>query len=285
MPEVIEEATGPQAEIVEKDTDTGSETDSIKRIYFRLPVFEGPLDLLLHLIKENKIDIYDIPIVEITRQYLEYLEFMKELNLDIAGEYLVMAATLIYIKSRMLLPKDEDKEDETEEDLRTELVRRLVEYKAFKESSGYLRKREEVWKEIFRRMPVDVDDLEFEDEPVIQEASVFDLITAFKRLLERSHVGTIEITRETLTVAERINFIVEFMEGKESIRFDDLFEPGASRMLLVITFVALLEIVRLGLLRVYQEQRFGTLWIINPGPGQLSERLQDVNSQFSESVV
>lgn len=264
MPEVLD----TQIYQVEPQTQGASaayaESGSLNNFHFKLPAFEGPLDLLLHLIKENKVEIYDIPIVEITRQYIEYLELMKYLNLEIAGEFLVMAATLIHIKSKMLLPPDEEETHETTEDPRAELVHRLLEYQAYKESSVFLRDRESIWKNIFQRSAPDGDSLEPEPEPLLFEADVYDLITAFKKLLEKTPAQVLEITRESLTVADRINFIIERIEKEDGIRFESLFEEGSSRVTLIVTFLALLEVVRLGLVKIYQEKAFGIIWIINP---------------------
>lgn len=268
MPEVIEEAlqlttqVDPQANRESPSAGTPVDHDSLNSFHFKLPVFEGPLDLLLHLIRENKIDIYDIPIVEITSQYLVYIELLKDLNLEIAGEFLVMAATLIHIKSKMLLPPDEEDSEEPAEDPRAELVRRLLEYQAYKESSVHLRKREEIWKHIFRRPVSDTNALD--DEPALIEANVFDLLTAFKKLLEKAPAQAIEITRETLTVSDKINYIVTCLEHEDGIRFEDLFQEGLTKITLVVTFLALLEIVRLGLAKIYQEKSFGIIWIMNP---------------------
>jgi len=238
----------------------GHPSDTLR---FKLPVFEGPLDLLLYLIKENRIDIYDIPIALITKQYLEYMELMKELNLEIAGEFLVMAATLIQIKSKMLLPKEEKEAENPTEDPRTELVERLLEYQRFKEASRSLKVRYEVWRDIFRRPPPDRDEIEL-DTITLTEVSVFDLIGALKSVMEKAPAETIEITRETLTVADRINLIMERLEKEDGIRFDDLFEVDYTRITLIVTFLALLELMRLGLVKAYQERRFGPIWIINP---------------------
>lgn len=232
-------------------------------LLFKLSVFEGPLDLLLHLIKENKIDIYDIPIVDITKQYLDYLEIMKELNLEIAGEFLVMAATLIYIKSRMLLPPNEEQTEEPAEDPRAELVKRLLEYQAFKEASLQLRERENIWKNIFRRLPPETKDFENDPDILPFEASLFDLLSAFRSLLSKAPEQMIEITRETLTVTDRINYIMECIEGKEGIRFEKLFEQAFTKITLIVTFLALLELIRLGLVKAYQEKVFGSIWLIN----------------------
>jgi segregation and condensation protein A len=268
MPEVLEETHTSQVELKENidssPQDFGSIPESINSIHFKLPVFEGPLELLLHLIKENKIDIYDIPIFEITHQYLGYIELMKELNLEIAGEFLVMAASLIHIKSRMLLPPDEEEKEEPAEDPRAELVKRLLEYQAYKETSTHLRNREDIWKNIFKRGVPDKKDFEFEPDPMLFEANVFDLISAFKKLLEKAPEQVIEITRESLTVADRINFIIERLEKEDGIRFENLFAKEYTKLTLIVTFLALLEIIRLGLVKIYQENAFGSIWILNP---------------------
>ncbi len=232
-------------------------------LHFRLSVFEGPLDLLLHLIKENKIDIYDIPIVHITRQYMDSLAVMKELNLEIAGEFLVMAATLIHIKSKMLLPPDEEQFEEQAEDPRAELVQRLLEYQAFKEASSKLRKKEDIWRNIFRRIPSQEGNPGIEPEPLLFEVGLFDLMSAFKDLLSKTSEDVMEITRETLTVADKINFIIEKLDSEEGIKFENLFSDNFTKMALIITFLALLEIIRLGLVKAYQKKTFGPIWIIN----------------------
>jgi len=264
MPEVLEKELSQTESQKKDDSASDAASESLNNFLFKLPVFEGPLDLLLHLIKENKIDIYDIPIIDITHQYIKYLELMKELNLEIAGEFLVMAATLIHIKSKMILPPDEEEKEEPSEDPRSELVQRLLEYQAYKESSGFLRKREEIWKNIFQRNIPDKDDFTFEPEPLLFDANVFDLITAFKKLLEKAPAQAVEITRETLTVADKINFIIERVEKEDGIRFEDLFEEGYTRLTLIVMFLALLELIRLGLVKIYQEKAFGIIWIINP---------------------
>lgn len=230
----------------------------------KVPTFEGPLDLLLHLIKENKIDIYDIPISLITRQYLEYIEMMKELNLDIASEFLVVAATLIYIKSRMLLPPDETIEAEEQEDPRAGLVQRLLEYQAYKEASATLKEKEEVWANIFSRPPIDKDEITIEPEPYsyLFDVNMFDLMAALKKILSKAPPEAIKITRETLTVKDRIAVILDKMENEHTMRFDALFGGDTTRLQIIVTFLALLEILRLGLVRAYQDKDFGTIWIM-----------------------
>ncbi|NOY65594.1 MAG: segregation/condensation protein A [Nitrospirae bacterium] len=228
----------------------------------RLPHFEGPLDLLLHLIRENKVDIYDIPIAEITRQYLEYLELMKELNLEIAGEFLVMAATLIQIKTRMLLPVDEDVPPEEREDPRIELVERLLEYQAIKGAAIALNEYHESWLEHFWRQP-SLEEYEHEETQMgLFDVNIFDLLQAFKKVLEKAPPEAVTLTRETLTIKDKINYIIDILEKEGTIRFESLFGEGVTRIELIVTFLALLEILRLGIARVYQEKEFGQIWII-----------------------
>jgi segregation and condensation protein A len=225
--------------------------------------FEGPLDLLLHLIRENKVDIYDIPIAVITRQYLDYIELMKELNLEIAGEFIVMAATLIHIKSRMLLPVEETLDTEEAEDPRLELVQRLLEYQAFKEAALGLKEMEDDFSGVFRRSPDEEESGESDGpELYLFDASIFDLIGAFKKVLERAPAEIASITKEALTVKDKISLIIDALQEKEALRFEDLFKADATKVHLIVTFVALLEILRLGLAKTYQEREFGAIWII-----------------------
>ncbi len=232
----------------------------MEEIYnIKIPVFEGPFDLLLHLIRENKIDIYDIPIALITGRYLQYIEMMKELNLELAGEFLVMAATLIQIKSRMLLPPDEEVSSEEQEDPRLELVNRLLEYQAFKEAASNLRKREEEWMNVFHKEPASDD-----TELCLFDLNLFDLLGAFKKILDTASPELISITKEILTVKDKMSIIMEMLEGQEAIRFEEIFKEGSTRIQLIVTFVALLELIRLGLAKAYQEKEFGNIWVINP---------------------
>ncbi|MBS1233125.1 MAG: scpA [Nitrospirae bacterium] len=230
-------------------------------IRIKTPAFEGPFDLLLHLIRENKIDIYDIPISLITSQYLEYIEIMKELNLEIAGDFLVMAATLIQIKSRMLLPPDEETPSEEQEDPRRELVERLLEYQRYKEAAVDFRTKEDEWLKVFRREPLSDEE---EGELYLFDLSLFDLLDAFRKILEKAPPEIVSITKETLTVKNRMSMIMEIIEEHETVRFEDLFREGITRIYLIVTFVALLELIRLGLARAYQEKEFGNIWVINP---------------------
>jgi segregation and condensation protein A len=231
----------------------------------KLPLFEGPLDLLLHLIKEHKIDIYDIPIALITRQYLEYLKIMKELNLEIAGDFLVMAATLIHIKSRMLLPIEETADTEEPEDPRLELVMKLLEYQAFKDAAMGLQEMEEDRSGAFSRKPAEEEhELDEGSEPALFELNMYDLINSFKRMLERAPEEIQAITRETLTIKDKMSMIIEALQYREAMRFEELFMEDVVRSHFIVTFVALLELIRLGLAKIYQEKDFGVIWVISP---------------------
>jgi segregation and condensation protein A len=244
-----------------QDRDLGLDvTEDSYRI--RLDEFEGPLDLLLHLIKKNEINIYDIPIALITKQYLDYISMMKSLNLAVAGEFLVMAATLIHIKSRMLLPvePDGDEEDETGEDPRAELVRRLLEYKQFKEAAGELVQRGQQWREVFGRPAIveaSCQGLPGEEDAALLELTLFDLVDALQGVLQRVPAKTlIEVTAEQLTIKDRMNFILERLEHEPALPFDALFSPEEGRLVLIVTFLGLLELVRIKLVRAFQAEAF-----------------------------
>jgi segregation and condensation protein A len=217
-----------------------------------LPLFEGPLELLLHLIKQNKIDIYDIPIALITKQYLDYLEFMKELDLEIASEFLVMAATLIYIKSCMLLPKNEQT---MEEDPRQELVEQLIEYQKFKEASLTLKERYQVWSLAFPRKTCK------ENEFLVQEINIFDLFTALKRILDRPE-PKIYMPEETIKIEDKIKQILNTLQKRKTLNFEELFLPGTSKLEIIITFLALLELLKLKAVQAFQEKPFDKIKII-----------------------
>ena len=224
----------------------------------KVDIFEGPLDLLLHLIKQNQLDIYDIPIALVTEQYLEYIRIMKALDLTIAGEFLVMAATLMYIKSRMLLPAPIEDEEEEEEDPRAELVQRLVEYKRFKEASLHLSHQALLGRDVFIRPAQEI-----EAEVGEIEADLFHLIDALRELLKHQKMDNFhEVTVERITLREKIRELYERLQGAgETVPFSDLFAPLSSRVELIITFLALLELIRSGMVRAYQRDAFGPLWV------------------------
>lgn len=223
----------------------------------KVGTFEGPLELLLHLIKKNEINIYDIPIALITQQYIETLDLMKSLNLSIAGEFLVMAATLIHIKSKTLLPPAE--EEAEEDDPRRELVARLLEYQKFKDAAEQLEERESLWREIFRKEPSPSPELLPEEVPLV-DLDLYDLLDALKHVLAKiPDKKVLQVTIDELTVKDRMQFLMERMGTIESILFDDLFEGIPTRHSVVVTFLALLEIIRLGLVRVVQGDVCGPL--------------------------
>ncbi|TAN38571.1 MAG: segregation/condensation protein A [Nitrospirae bacterium] len=230
----------------------------------KLPAFEGPMDLLLHLIRENKIDIYDIPISFITGQYLQYIDMMRDLDLEIAGDFLVMAATLIHIKSRMLLPVDEVTEEDQREDPRLELVQRLLEYQAYKDAATILKGKEDDSLRVFGRSPQEEEGEEETEQPYLFDVNIFDLLGAFKKILDTAPPEVRTITKETLTVKDRMSAIIGMLEEADSIRFEEVFKDNVTRVQLIVTFLSLLELLRLGLARVYQEKEFGSIWIINP---------------------
>ena len=223
-----------------------------------LDIFEGPLDLLLHLIKEQKMDIYDIPILEITRQYLSYLDVISELNLETAGEYLIIAAELAKIKSKMLLPAPDTEEDELTsagEDPRAELMRRLLEYQRYKEAAFELRQKEYDQQQLFTRSGDVV--LDKSEGELMIEANVFDLLTAFQKVLkEKSFKNNYEIKITTLSVSDRIGDILEILNTSESVTFDSLFTTLNTKQEVIVTFLAILELMRMQLIRSQQGQPF-----------------------------
>jgi segregation and condensation protein A len=225
---------------------------------FRLEGFEGPLDLLLHLIQKNELDIFNIPIALVTEQYLEYLQLIKVLNLDVAGEYLLMASTLLYIKSKMLLPKSLEGEEE-EEDPRAELVRRLLEYQRYKEAAGELEKRPMLDRDVFiRLMATELEEVP-EEESI--EVNLFELLEAFRQVLERVRADTVhEVILEHLSVEDKIQEILTLL-GREnrSMAFHRLFPEQASRRVVVITLLAILELVKMKRIRIFQLVPFETI--------------------------
>jgi segregation and condensation protein A len=229
----------------------------------KLETFEGPLDLLIHLIKQNEVNVYDIPISLITEQYLAYIELMQELNLDIAGEFLVMAATLIHIKSKMLLPRPETAATagEPEEDPRDALVRRLLEHQRFKAAAELLHEREVTRSAQFIRPDTRVSGAaEDEYEPEL-EVDLFSLLTAFRGVLERANRRPrMVLPPEQISIEDRIHQLLARLSETEACGFEDLFNDGdGSRGFMIVTFLALLEMIRLKLIRVFQSGSFGAI--------------------------
>lgn len=244
----------------------GNGSLELSPLHVKLPVYEGPLDLLLDLIKKSEMDIYDIQVSEITRQYLETLEHMKELDLEVAGEFIVMAATLIYIKSKMLLPQDNTDDELLEQDPRAELVRKLLEYQAFKEAAKKLGFMEDERGMVFTRQISDyyLADLNAEDVGIDTfSANLYDLLSAFQSVLARAGKEAFhEVYEQIITIEERTVQVRGLLEEKKKITFSELFTVGTwSRNLLIVTFLTILEIVRTKYARVAQDKHYGEIMI------------------------
>jgi segregation and condensation protein A len=241
--------------------------DDAPRIH--LPLFEGPLDLLLYLIKREKIDIHDIPIAPITRQYTEYLDLMRELNLDVAGEFMVMAATLIHIKSKMLVPIEPTEAQGEEEyvDPREELVRRLLEFQRYKEAAGVLHQQAQIRAAQWTRPETVLPRFDDAGEEML-EAGLYDLIAAFKELLDRRKTLLAhEVEAEGPPVEQRMEELLAMIREGESLEFLELFASLETKNEMITTFLALLELIRLKQVRVYQRGMFGPIRVFRPvGP-------------------
>ncbi len=242
----------------------------------KLDVFEGPLDLLLYLVRKDEVDIYDIEIGRITKQYLEYLEAMESINVEIAGDFIVMAANLLYIKSRTLLPVDLQgpvEEEGEAEDPRWELIRQLIEYKKFKEAAGDLRNREEIAVKLFGRSPT-APPTDGGATLLAGEVGALDLIAAFQRVLDRIEKkkgAEREIEADTFTVSEKIEFVLKVLPEADPLRFEELFEGQHTKGEVVATFLALLELVRLRHVLVAQEGPFGEIMLRRRGQALIED--------------
>jgi segregation and condensation protein A len=249
-----------------------AEADSPSLNHVKLPVFEGPLDLLLYLIKKEEIDIYDIPIEKITTQYLDYLRLIKMLDLEVAGEFLVVAATLIYIKSRVLLPHDQrPPEDEAEEDdPRWELVRQLVEYKKYKDAAFDLQQCLARQEGIHGRGGSYKPDLAADGSLPFDKVGLFDLLAVFQKVLARAgqNEDLRDIFEDRFTVSDKIQFIQGRLAERSRLVFEELFVAGASRTEIVVTFLAVLELIRLKQIGVAQEGPFAPIELVKLAPAQ-----------------
>jgi segregation and condensation protein A len=228
--------------------------------HVKLEIFEGPMDLLLHLIKKHELDIYDIPIAPITRQYLEYLDLMKSLDMEIAGDFLVMASTLTHIKSKMLLPPPENPDDDDDgTDPRAELIRRLLEYKRFKDAAASLEQRESDWSKVYTRETEVTPELPPDDQPLLFDFHLFDLLAALKDVLNRVPDAGIEITAEAVSITDKIATILARLESVESLLFADLFDGSTTKAHIIATFMALLELMKNRIVRAVQVEQFGAI--------------------------
>jgi segregation and condensation protein A len=232
----------------------------------RLDIFEGPLDLLLYLIKRDEIDIYDISIERITKQYLGYIDTFKLLNVDLASEFIVMAANLMYIKSRTLLPKSEQppEEDIEEDDPRWELIRQLIEYKKFKDAAGALAQKATEQEAYFAHIPENTP-LEIVEEPTppIAEISIFDLIQAFQKVLRRfeqaNDLG--DIVDDRYTISDKIELLLTSVPPGQSVGFHSLFASATTKAEVIVTFLAVLELMKMNQFRVMQDKLLGDIEI------------------------
>ena len=226
-----------------------------------LEAYEGPMDLLLFLVRKHDIDIFDIPVAKITSQFLEYIQFMRMLDLDVAGDFLSLASTLVRIKARMLLPKEsEEEEDGDEDDPRAQLARSLLEYQEYKKLADNLYEKQEDQRNIFyRNLGLDPDD---EKEHEILDVSLFDLLAAFKEAMEAAPDEIFhQVEREEISLSERIEFVRQYLTDRKKVTFFDMFPKGTHKGTLVVTFMAMLELIKQQFLRIGQSGSFGEIWI------------------------
>jgi segregation and condensation protein A len=263
------------------------EFESILEAYpVRLQHFEGPLDLLLHLIKKHEVDIYDIPIVLVTQQYLEYIDLMQELNLDVAGEFLVMAATLIHIKSRTLLPRPDPAQEDPEEDPREALIRRLLEHQKFKAAAELLHERETLRSAQWTRADGPISEIAGEaPEPEI-EVDLFSLITAFRAVVDRAKQRPkLYLPSEQIAIEDRIEQLMAKLSETEACGFEDLFADVQSRAGMIVTFLAMLEMIRLKLIRVFQSGALGPIRVYKRArPADAPKPLLDPEARHQHEV-
>src|SRR6478672_3296860 len=265
--------------------------DSFESILEGYPVklanFEGSLDLFLHLSRRHEVDIYDIPIVLVTRQYLDYIDLMQEMNLDVAGEFLVMAATLIHIKSRMLLPRPDPRQEDPEEDPREALMRRLLEHQKFKAAAELLHERETLRSAQWTRPDGPIAEIAGEPpEPEI-EVDLFSLISAFRAVVERAKARPkVYLPSEQIPIEDRIEQLLERLSETEACGFEDLFSDLQTRAGLVVTFLAILEMIRLKLIRVFQSGVVGPIRIYKRArPADAPRPLHDPEQVHAEHVA
>ncbi|HKQ80532.1 MAG TPA: segregation/condensation protein A [Blastocatellia bacterium] len=262
----------------ERDDETRRDSYRVK-----LEIFEGPLDLLLYLIRKDEIDIYDIPIAHITEQYLAYLELMQELDISVAGDFLVMASTLIYIKSKTLLPPDPkvEGEEDLSEDPRAELMERLLEYQKFKSASQMLYSRGEIESACYSRGPLETDS----NNPEVS-ATVLDLLRVFREVLKRAEAQIeMEIARDEVTIAEKLAQIHAMLDQYEQINVREIFEMSRSKRELIITFLALLELVKEWAIYLIQRELFGDIFARKRTESPLEIQQEPVEQSVEEQAV
>lgn len=246
------------------DADAPSATPQPLTFYrVKLDIFEGPLDLLLHLIKKNEVEITDIPVATITEQYLAYLGMLHHLSLDVAGEFLVMAATLMLIKSRMLLPPSEGDEEEEEADPRAALVQQLLEYQRYREAALALSERPLLRRDVFvREASLDSSDGDVPTELPRLKVTVWELLEAFRAVLQRARPEAVhEVVAERVSLRDRVRALLQALSATHPLDFDSLFDVEAGRFEIIVTFLALLELMKMGVVRATQVERYGPIVI------------------------
>lgn len=248
---------------------------------FNLETFEGPLDLLLHLIKKEEVDICDIPIARILDQYMEYMRLLELMDINVAGEFLVMASTLMYIKSKLLLPPDPSEEEE--EDPREDLMQQLIEYKKFKEVAGYLEEQEESQSNVFYR---GTDDrMQLGDKEIVYKVGLFDLMGAFQEVLARPIEEVIrEVVQEEVTMEDCLADIVEMLKVQDELVFAKIFANIRSRIHLIATFLAVLELIKIKEVIVFQKEQFGEI-IVRKISLEDELVLEDIKEDAKEAVL
>jgi segregation and condensation protein A len=264
------------------------EFESILEAYpVRLDNFEGPLDLLLHLIKRHELSIYDIPIFTITKQYLDYIDLMQEMNLDVAGEFLVMAATLIHIKSRMLLPRADPTQEDPDEDPREALVRRLLEHQKFKAAAELLHERETLRSAQWTRPDGPIAEIAGEAPEPEVEVDLFSLISAFRAVVERAKQRPRGyLPSEQIPIEDRIEQLMAMLSETEACGFEDLFADVQSRAGMIVTFLAMLEMIRLKLIRVFQSGSMGPIRVYKRArPADAPKPLLDPEKRHADEVA
>jgi segregation and condensation protein A len=226
----------------------------------RLDVFEGPLDLLLHLVKKNEVDLSDLPVATITDQYIAYLDLLQQLDLDMAGEYLVMAATLLHLKSRLLLPSEEAADEESGEDPRAELARQLLEYQRFKEAAEMLERNNMLGRDVFTRVPMRNEPNDEQD--VVYDVSLGDLLDALQEVLKNAEPDVVHrVILEQISLRERVCMVLDLLRERTQVAFTDLLSADTSRLQILVTFLATLELVRTRMIDVNQDERFGPIML------------------------
>ena len=236
----------------------------------RLEVFEGPLDLLLHLVKKNEVDLSDLPVATITDQYIAYLDLLQQLDLDMAGEYLVMAATLLHLKSRLLLPSEEAADEESGEDPRAELARQLLEYQRFKEAAEMLDRNSMLGRDVFTRVPlrneaIDGQGIAQDVQNVTDEicdVSLGDLLDALQEVLKNTEPDIVhQVMLEQISLREQVCMVLDLLRERTQVTFTELLSTDTSRLQILVTFLAALELVRTRMVDVNQDKRFGPIML------------------------